>query len=222
MIKVKLKKKRKGQGKGRGFEREISGKISLWLTNGKSNECVWHTAGSGGMATQRSKKKKTRDTMFGDLCCSDDNPIVQNFFKLINLELKSGYASKTKLKSGNNTVTNWSFNDMIDSKQGYNQFSKFWDQCETDSLKSNREPMLIFRRNSRNACIAMQSDLFEAFQKFSGYGFGNVFIEIKWPMPDGVYSYTICNLDAFFKWFTYSEALLRGPITKILMKRRKN
>lgn len=205
--------------KGGNFENEIAQKMSLWLTNGKSDECVRRTESSGARATQRSKKKKVKDTMFGDICSAD--PSVQGFFDLISLELKSGYfVSKSKKKQGGTTITNWSFNDIIDSTQEKNIFFTFWEQCITDAHKSNREPILIFRRNRRKTCIAMQSDLFEAFQKFSGYGYGNAFIEIKWPMPDGVYSYTICNLDAFFKWFTYSDALLRGPITKTLLKRR--
>lgn len=215
--------RRMKMAKGGNFENEISAKVSLWLTNGKSDDSVRRTESSGGRATQRSKnkKKKTRETMFGDLCPADENPSVQSFFNLISLELKSGYAAcKSKLKSGNCTVTNWSFNDMIDGSQAQNQFFKFWDQCETDSLKSNREPILIFRRNRRKPCIAMQSDLFEAFQKWSNYNFGNFFIEIKVPMPDGIWSYTICNMDNFFKWFKYSDALLRGPITKTLLKRR--
>jgi hypothetical protein len=207
-------------GKGGAFENEIASKISLWLTNGKSDECVRRTESSGGRATQRSKKKKARDTMFGDICPADDTKAVQDFFNLISMELKTGYAQKTKKKSGDCTVTNWSFNDIIDGTQAYNQFFKFWDQCITDAFKSQREPILIFRRNRRKPSIAMHSDLFEAFQKFGGYGFGDFYIEIKTPMPDGVHSYTICGLEAFFKWFTYSDALLRGPITKTILKRR--
>jgi hypothetical protein len=205
--------------KGGTYENEIAQKLSLWLTNGKSDECVRRTEASGAKATQRSKKKKVKDTMFGDVCASD--PSVQGFFNLISIELKSGYpASKTKKKSGNCTVTNWSFNDIIDSNQAMNQFFKFWEQCENDAFKSNREPILIFRRNSRKSCIAMKSDLFDAFQKFSGFGFGNFYIDIKMPMPQGVESLTVCNLDNFFKWFVYSKALLHGPITKTILKRR--
>lgn len=207
--------------KGGTFENEIAQKISLWLTNGKSDECVRRTESSGARATQRSKKKKARDTMFGDICPADDTDSVQNFFKLISIELKSGYPTgKAKLKSGNSTVTNWSFNDIIDSRQELNQFFKFWDQCLTDASKSQREPILIFRRNRREACITMHSDLFDAFQKFSGYSFGDFFIEVKTPSPDGVHSLTICNMSEFFKWFKYRDTLLRGPITRTLMKRR--
>lgn len=201
--------------KGGTFENEIAQKMSLWLTNGKSDECVRRTESSGARATQRSKKKKVKDTMFGDICASD--PSVQGFFDLISLELKSGYyVSKSKRKLGGTSVTNWSFNDIIDSNQKTNVFFTFWGQCCNDASKSNREPILIFRRNQRKSCITMYSDLFEAFQKFQNHEFLSYYIEIKLSS----FSITICNLDEFLKCFKYREALLRGPITKILMKRR--
>jgi hypothetical protein len=206
--------------KGRNFEREIAAKISLWLTNGKTDECVWHTEGSGARATSRSKRKKVKDTMFGDLCTND--PSLQNFFNLINIELKSGYfVSKTKRKKGGTTITNWSFNDMIDSTQEKNIFWDFWDQCTTDADKSNREPILIFRRNRRKACIAMRSDLFNAFKVWGNYVIPEYCIEIKFTIVANTESITVCNLDEFIEYFPYDDSILKGPITKTMMKRRK-
>lgn len=56
-----------GKNKGNSFEREICVKLSLWLTNGVSKDCLWRTAVSGGRATVARKRGDIVRQM-GDIC----------------------------------------------------------------------------------------------------------------------------------------------------------
>jgi hypothetical protein len=204
-----------GKRKGTSFEREISERISIWLTG--RDDCVWHTDGSGGRATNRKRgKKDARDTLHGDLCSTD--PKAELFFKYFNVELKSGYPVG-KNSAG---VVNWSLNDVLDSSQDDPVFFKFWKQALSDALASNREPLLIFRRNRRRPCIAMDEELFNMFIKSEKDK-----VERSWP-PDyfikigldweGI---IIMGLSEFFRWFPkgMNAGILNQTVVKLMLRR---
>jgi hypothetical protein len=87
---VKVAKKRiNGSRKGGKAERDVSRDLSLWWSNGESDDFFWRSAGSGGRATNRAKKGKSTMNACGDLRaeCSE----AQKLLDLITIEIKEGY-----------------------------------------------------------------------------------------------------------------------------------
>src|SRR5574343_851909 len=101
-----------GKSKGNSFERLIAKQLSLWLSEGKSDCCIWRSASSGSVATQRAKQNKESKNFYGDLSPTDD--IAQYLFDYFVIECKRGY-------SHTNTL------DIIDSNTE-GEFLKLWNQ----------------------------------------------------------------------------------------------
>lgn len=83
------KKKGNRAQKGSSFERSFSKELSKWISEDLEDDVFWRTAGSGAMATNRFKKRKTATNNEGDLRC--DNPKYSWFLDKLYLELKRGY-----------------------------------------------------------------------------------------------------------------------------------
>lgn len=56
-----------GKSKGNAFERSISKKLSLWLSDDSDDHLFWRTESSGGRFTQRKKLGKNTDNQEGDI-----------------------------------------------------------------------------------------------------------------------------------------------------------
>jgi|WetSurMetagenome_2_1015567.scaffolds.fasta_scaffold05051_2 hypothetical protein len=127
--------------KGGSFENEICKQLSLWWSDGQRDDLLRRTAGSGGQATSRWKGGKDTANQHGDISFSDEiaKPLIDRY----NIECKTGYASTVK----------WDILDLIDSKQKITVIEKFWDQCAYDAARTNKTPLLIFRRNGRGKCV---------------------------------------------------------------------
>jgi hypothetical protein len=152
--------------KGGSFENEVGSKISLlWSCDERSDLCR-RTEGSGGRFT-RKRQSGEEGTSFqaGDLTFSND--IIKPFFQLFCLEMKTGYQKKRKTKDGIKE-TNWALLDVIDSQQKEPIFIQFINQCFGDAELSNREPMLIFRRNQRKSCVALRKMMYNKMKDFFG------------------------------------------------------
>jgi hypothetical protein len=182
--------------KGSSFERDISVKLSLWFSEGKRDDIFYRSQSSGARATQRYKSKKTTEGQHGDIAatCSEGEPLIKKW----NIELKSGYSKKGKLWSDKTTrrVTGYCLLDLLDSRQKDPIFLQFWAQTIKDSELSNREPILIFRRNLKDVCIAVN---YSYYCKLSGW-FGEISdvmtIEIR---GNGV-DIKIMRLSDFLNW----------------------
>jgi len=205
--------------KGGNFEREISKKVSLWITNSKMIDAVWHTSGSGGRATNRKRSKDNvlpKKYDYGDL--GPDHLIAYPFFDCFSCELKTGYAKVKKTKD-KIVKTMWSIMDMLDSAQKITAFEEFWDQCANDAKESKREPILIVRRLQRQACIALCDDIFNIFVKNHGKpNFKFIICDLEQK-----YKIIICNLDQFINWSKdINIKKLHFQYTQLIMKRRIN
>ena len=205
-------------GKGGSFENEVSKEFSLYLTHMKTEDGVRRTEGSGSKATSKVKAKQRmiRPDMFGDITYCI--PETKYWFDVFSIELKTGYAKKTKSKKkASTTVTMWSLIDLIDSQQKMTVFHEFWNQCLNDAIESDREPMLIFRRNRRTPCIAMHNDIFAGF--INRFGFPGVNIL----NVSGDFCYlpvTIMNLRHYFEWTeAISPTIVKTHIVRQIMKR---
>jgi hypothetical protein len=199
--KIKLKKKttkRSNSGKGKNFEREISVRFSNWLTNGEHDDYVWHTGSSGARGTVRKKNSKSAENAtIGDLASAHDS--LKWFFDFFSVELKTGYPkSKRKSKTdGKIRLHNWSLGDVLDGTEKKPTILGFWDQAIGDAHKSNREPLLIFRRNQKKPCVVMAVDIFNTIVQYippPKFVISRITLHPRFYMP-----VTVCNLDDFMR-----------------------
>lgn len=79
--------------KGSRFERDFSKQLSLWWSDGHSDDLFWRTSQSGGRATTRRKKGKGTRGHVGDICATDETGA--QLLKYVTFELKRGYSRHT-------------------------------------------------------------------------------------------------------------------------------
>ncbi len=184
--------------KGSAFEREISKELSLWWSEGKNDNIFYRSQSSGARATQRNKKGKETVNQHADITCSD--PEGELLIKNWNIECKTGYSSKTK--SG---ATRWDVLDFIDSKQKEPILEKMWTQCLRDAELTNRQPVLIFRRNNRTPCIMLHLSYMNRLFDFFNNNYSN---HIELHCLDDI-NCMIMNLSDFFKWIPNIRSALK-------------
>ena len=77
-----------GKAKGSAFEREVCKKLSLWITDGKMDDCLWRSAISGGRATIAHRKGKVV-RQGGDICAvSLEGHVLTNKWYIENKHVK--------------------------------------------------------------------------------------------------------------------------------------
>jgi hypothetical protein len=203
--------------KGGNFEGEISKRLSLWFTNDMEETAFWRTSSSGARATSRKKvNKDVQVDDFGDL--KAESPMGKPLTDFFTIELKTGYAKKAKSKAKKHDgkevikITNWDILDAVDSNQGKPQIYQFWEQVERDAEIANKEPLLIFRRNNKQPCIAMYTDIFKSFVSKCDYP-DFEFITLNFCSEDMCFpSITVCNLYKFFEWTKGKIKVIKLPI----------
>jgi len=189
-------------GKGGSCEREVAAMLSLWWTEGKRDDVFYRSHASGARFTQRRKSGKDTINQSGDITCTD--PEGQSFIDVFSIEIKSGYSGRKKIKDDNGKLIStemirWDVLDFIDSKQKEPTIQQFWNQAVNDADKSNKVPLLIFRRNGRTLCIAMQRVLSPTLIEFFN-------------VPSVQILYTnelaIMSLKDFFEWIPNIRSIL--------------
>jgi hypothetical protein len=148
-------------GKGGAFEREICRDLSLWWSSGAKDDIFYRTSGSGGRFTHRQKRGKITENDQGDVGFTDvDGKALMDLWLF---ELKTGYPkSKSKL---NNKIqlTQWCLLDLLDGKEQLPTLLSFWLQVTEGANSVNKQPILIFRRLFKQACIAVRLSYFLTF-----------------------------------------------------------
>lgn len=118
---------------GNNYERELSKKLSLWFTDGKSDDVCWRDLGSGNRSTIRKKQGKDsiRD---GDIVATDH--IYQPFFDKFHIDAKSLRNVHLMLINQNNIKSS--------------QLFKEWLKVESDAVHFNKIPLMFVKaRNDR-------------------------------------------------------------------------
>lgn len=174
-------KKRKGTGKRKGnnFQWEVCKKLSLSISD--KDDVFQPTPSSGARGTQRKKTQETQVTQHGDI--TYENPIGKPLIDIWSIECKSGYGKVKETKQGI-TKTNWCFLDCIEGNSENPKFIEFWLQALEDAEASNREPVLIFRRNNKQACIVFThkywfNTLMGHYQLFKLFQYDNIILNIS-------------------------------------------
>jgi hypothetical protein len=210
--------------KGPGFEREVCAILSQWWTNGERDDVFTRTSGSGGRFTARWKRGKKTAYQGGDMTASD--PIGEPFIRCFNIEMKTGYGDRRKTKYGVRS-TNWCVLDILDgskTKEG-EIIENMWDQCEADARKTNRTPILIFRRKQKRICIMFTQSLHDIIRNYYGdpfFSFIRIFIKSK---SSSVSNLFVTSLTDFMIWAPnirpFLPILRHATTPKRLPRRRK-
>ena len=112
----------RGKAKGNEFERKFCKQLSLWFSNEVAEDWFWRSQSSGGRATQRTKKIKTTQGQYGDVCATSVNG--EALTNLLCIELKKGY-------------NKYSLGDLLDSSRGVPVYSKWITKIvETSDFKN--------------------------------------------------------------------------------------
>lgn len=121
-----------GKRKGNNYEREMSRRLSLWLSENERDDLIWRTHNSGGRFTTRMKKNKVTEGQDGDLT-STCYGISANFLNMFSVELKC-YKD----------INLWGL--ITKAKKG---ILGFWEQAKKQAKACDKIPLLILKQNHK-------------------------------------------------------------------------
>lgn len=129
---------RKGGGKSKGssFERDICKRLSLWLSEGTVEDCLWRSAMSGGRSTVAHAKGKRLADQAGDI--SAISPLGHTLTKRWMIECKNyrdlGFAG-------------------LPTKRG--NLVKFWLEAKKQGRRYDKLPMMIVKQNQYEPLVCL-------------------------------------------------------------------
>ena len=118
------------------FEREVCVKLSLWISEGKQEDCFWRSSMSGGRSTVAAAKGKRLAAQAGDISCI--HPIGQPFIDQFMVECKS--------------YRDLQYEGLVTGKGA---LATFWRTAQYEAIKYEKSPLLIARQNQQPsiACV---------------------------------------------------------------------
>lgn len=163
-VKLNIKKKKvKSKGIGSRFERDIAKILSLHWTEDERNDIFIRSKNSGAVATTSRKANKEFKYQEGDITFND--PIGKSLTDYFCIECKKGSDGK---RSRNNK-TKWDILDIIDGKEEIPVFNGMWTQCYNQAECCNKQSMLIFARNNKHTCIAIEDIIYNKIVNLYGH-----------------------------------------------------
>lgn len=115
--------------KGGAFERLVAKRLSLWLTTGRRDDCLWRTAMSGGRATFQLKRDIVNRAQAGDLTA-----ISAEAFALCERHLVEVKHYK-----------DLNFTALVTSGAGL--LAGFWRATQKTAARLDKLPILIAKQN---------------------------------------------------------------------------
>jgi hypothetical protein len=126
-----------GKQKGAAFERLVCEKLSLWVTDGKSDCAFWRSAMSGGRATVRHAKGKKTQSQSGDISAvAPEGHALVNYF---SIECK--FVKDLNLQAA--------------LMKGKGPLVEYWKQVSRDAAKAGKRPLLIAKQNNCPVVVFM-------------------------------------------------------------------
>lgn len=160
--------------KGGEYERNVSKFLTKWLTGKIKPYMFWRQDASGGLATVHIENSH----MTGDICST--HPDSKFFTDIFSIECKNGYP-KTSF-----------WQHWTSSKFG---IEEFWLQAIGDANKSNKHPMLFYRKKGRRQIVGIDKYIQERLNKrikcLNHIG-------ISWGKEDAPESCFLYDLEDFF------------------------
>lgn len=134
---------RKGgsSAKGSAFERKICRELSLWLTHGKKEDCLWRSAMSGGRATVAKSRSKFLVHQSGDICSvSPEGHVLTDSFFIETKHLRDL------------ALTNFFL-------LGVGTLAKHWRTACREAESFNKRPFMIVRQNRLPVLVVYPDDI---------------------------------------------------------------
>ncbi len=135
---------RKSKTKGADFERLVCKELSLWFSEGETNNLFWRSSQSGGRATTLQKKGENLSIQAGDIAAIDSQG--EAFTELFFVECK-------RYKKLNLDTL---FYDMV------GEIGPMWDKCKQQAKQHGKLPMLICKENTRDTLLFLPSTCMSA------------------------------------------------------------
>lgn len=133
------KRRVNGSQKGASFEREISKRLSLWLSRGENPDLFWRSSGSGSRSTGRVKATgKGIEFQASDIAAI--HPEAMAFAKRYTIECKF--------------YRDVAVHQLIYTAD-HGLIATWWEQACRDANSVLRQPILIFKGNRTPAMICM-------------------------------------------------------------------
>jgi len=189
------------KNKGSQFERDIARRLSKWWMNDNSQDDVfWRTDSSGGRFTQRAKQGKDTVNAAGDISsrCVEGDIFVKNF----TVEIKRGY---NKLD----------FLILLDKPSNKNHtFIGWWVKLILECTARNTFPVVIFKRDRSETCVAISEFFFEKMLEHYGYEPRIPYLIFRSGVMD-IDNVVLINFEHFLTW-------LPGPVLREFLKTYEN
>ena len=131
------------KGKGNSFERDISKKLSLWISSGKRKDLMYRTHSSGGRYTQNKKMGNTIYCQAGDITSThpDSKWFVENF--IIETKAYKSYDFTSILKNNDSDILkNW------------------WNKLSEECVFENKNELLIMKFNDKPILAAINENIY--------------------------------------------------------------
>lgn len=118
-----------GKAKGSAYEREICKALSLWLSYGDLEDCLWRSAMSGGRSTVAFAKGKRFANQAGDISAINETGMLLTNRYMVECKTYAdlGFAG-LPFKRGN--------------------LAKFWAEARKQGDRYGKQPMLVAKQNS--------------------------------------------------------------------------
>lgn len=158
--------------KGAENERKVAKFLTKWLTGKQRPYMFWRQEASGGLATVHIENNH----MTGDICSV--HPKSKWFTDIFSIECKTGYP-KTSF---------WQHFTSV--KFG---IEEFWLQALEDANRSNKQPMLIYRKKGRKCIIGINENVDNKLKKYL-CKFNSV--KLKW--LEDIQECILYDFDSFF------------------------
>jgi len=126
--------------KGSSFEREICRKLSLWVSEGNSDDLYWRSAMSGGRATVRTKKGQKTTHGQGDI---------------------SSVTPEGSILTDNFVIECKNYNSIGFSNFLYNKgvLKEIWSKLLKESIESNKHPLLVIKENRKPVLVCFNRNI---------------------------------------------------------------
>jgi len=125
-----------GKAKGSGYERDICKMLTMWLTGKDKPYVWWRSPSSGALATITAQNPNLTGDIISVL--PEGNFLTDRF----SIEIKTGYPKS-------------SFNKFFSNAKN-NEIEMFWKQAVNDASKSNKEPMMIYKKDRKEPLIFLR------------------------------------------------------------------
>jgi hypothetical protein len=166
-------------GKGGAFERDISKFLTKWLTGKEKPFCFWRMPGSGSLSTIHEECMD----LSGDIRAITKEAAL--FTEVFSIECKVGYP-KTSFWQHFTDIKNFNIKD-------------FWIQCCNDAKKSNKFPMLIYRKKNKTEIVGISGECYYYVQKIIPNISDIQSLVIKFNKEDNLDTLMFFNMKKFFE-----------------------